>query len=129
LIGCVSLTPVLTLEPPFASSDQQVVELGYYLHPDHRGKHIIPAAATALLSWAAKEFDVKIVECSADILNIGSQKIIQGLVKNAKSVQVGERIYSWPEGKLVHGEIVEGKNVEGPAFVWRWENSYAEKEQ
>lgn len=71
---------------------------------------------------------MEIVECSADILNIGSQKIIQGLVKSAKSVQVGERVYSWPEGKLVQGKVVEGKDVESSSFVWRWGIGHDDKE-
>lgn len=49
-LGRVSLTPRV---------GKGVVELGYYLHPDHQGKGIMSIAAAALLGWARDVFGVR----------------------------------------------------------------------
>lgn len=50
LVGCVSLTPRVATA---------VVELGYYLHPEHQGKGIMAIAASAVLRWARDVFGVR----------------------------------------------------------------------
>lgn len=54
LVGRVSLTPRV---------GKGVVELGYYLHPDHQGRGIMSIAAAALLVWAKDVFGVRRVYC------------------------------------------------------------------
>ena len=53
-VGCVSLTPWVA---------KSVMDLGYYLHPDHQGKGIMGFAAVAVLIWAKNVFEVRRV-CS-----------------------------------------------------------------
>jgi RimJ/RimL family protein N-acetyltransferase len=43
-----------------------VVEMGYYLHPDHQGKGVMQAAGRKLLQYAANEFGIRRVFSSAE---------------------------------------------------------------
>ncbi|KAE9372327.1 acyl-CoA N-acyltransferase [Stipitochalara longipes BDJ] len=96
-IGCISLAP---------RSTETVVEMGYYLHPDHQGKRIMREAGKKLLRYAANEFGIRKVFCSADDGNPLSAKVIQGVVKDTAlgKVETGRKVLVWPLGKTVEGE-------------------------
>ena len=96
-IGCISITP-RGMEP--------VVEIGYYLHPEYQGKRIMRAAGNKALRYAANEFGIRKVFCSADDGNPLSAKVIQSLAKDTAvgEVETGRKILVWPAGKIAEGE-------------------------
>ncbi|PMD39142.1 acyl-CoA N-acyltransferase [Hyaloscypha variabilis F] len=96
-IGSISLAP---------HSTETVVEMGYYLHPDHQGKRIMREAGKKLLRYAANEFGIRKVFCSADDGNPLSAKVIRGVLKDTAvgDVETGRKILVWPVGKRVEGE-------------------------
>jgi RimJ/RimL family protein N-acetyltransferase len=96
-IGSISLT---------ACSSEPVVEMGYYLHPDHQGKKIMREAAKALLRYAANEFGIRKVISSADDGNPVSAKVIESVAKDTAVGEVEKRrtVFIWPAGKTVEGE-------------------------
>jgi len=105
-IGCTTLTP---------RPSEPVVELGYYLSPPYQGKRIIPAAAKVLLRYAANEWGVRRVCSSADMTNLKSQRILEGLASEGKDEERGEEIKNWPLGKRE-----DGKGGEAMCYTWRW---------
>ena len=95
--GCISLAP---------RSSESIVEMSYYLHPAHQGKRIIREAARKLLRYAANEFGIRKVFCSADEGNPASARVIMGIVKDTAvgEVETGKKVLVWPVGKRVEGE-------------------------
>jgi len=53
-------------------------ELGYYLHPDWRGKGIMRAAVRELVEWATKEQGAKAIVRVAEG-NLESRRVIEGM--------------------------------------------------
>jgi hypothetical protein len=79
-------------------------------------------AGRKLLRYAANEFGIRKVDCSADDANPASAKVIQGLVKDTAigDVVTGRKMMVWPVGKWVEGESFSS--------TWSWsierENGY-----
>jgi RimJ/RimL family protein N-acetyltransferase len=96
-IGAISLT---------ARSADPVVEMGYYLHPAHQSKGVMREAGRKVLRYAANEFGIKKVFCSADDGNQISARVIKGIVKDTAvgDVETGRKVLIWPTGKRVEGE-------------------------
>jgi RimJ/RimL family protein N-acetyltransferase len=107
-MGCVSLSP---------RADQDVVELGYYLHPVLHGKRIIPVAAKAVLRWAKEEFGVVNVFSSADCCNPRSAGVLERVSRETATGEVrkGTKILNWPVEKQV-----DGREVESLSQTWEW---------
>lgn len=107
-VGCVSLTP---------RNKQDVVELGYYLHPDHHGKRIIHAAAKVALKWAKEEFGVINVFGSADCCNPKSERTMDRVSRETATGEVkrGTKILHWPVEKKV-----VGREVDSLSKTWEW---------
>jgi len=63
-------------------------------------------AGKKLLRYAANEFGIRKVFCSADDGNPLSAKVIRGVLKNTAvgDVETGRKILVWPVGKRVEGE-------------------------
>jgi hypothetical protein len=80
--------------------------MGYYLHPAHQGKKIMREAGRKLLQYAANEFGIRKVFCSADDGNPISARVIKGIVNDtaAGDVETGRKVLVWPIGKRVEGE-------------------------
>jgi RimJ/RimL family protein N-acetyltransferase len=108
-IGCCSLTPRL--------ADDQVAELGYYLHPAHHGKGIMFAAGIKLLEYAREEFGVKRIYSSVDCKNEVSAKVIEKLARATAvgEIKKSEAMLTWPVEKMV-----ERSGVESLSLIWEW---------
>jgi L-amino acid N-acyltransferase YncA len=108
LVGAVSHSP---------RSNEEVVEMGYYLHPTHQGKGVMRAAGRTLLRYAANEFGVRRVYASADVLNVASGRILARLARETATgdVLVGSTYLTWPVEKKV-----EGRSVVSPSTTWTW---------
>jgi hypothetical protein len=80
--------------------------MGYYLHPAHQGKRIMREAGRKLLRYAANEFGIQKVFCSADDGNPASARVIMGIVNDTAvgEVEIGRKVLVWPIGKKVEGE-------------------------
>jgi hypothetical protein len=63
-------------------------------------------AARKLLRYAANEFGIQKVFCSADDGNPASARVIMGIVKDTAvgEVDMGRKVLIWPVGKKVEGE-------------------------
>lgn len=63
-------------------------------------------AAKKELRYAANEFGIRKVFCSADDGNPVSAKVIQSVVKDTAvgKVETGRKVLVWPKGKRVEGE-------------------------
>ena len=107
-IGCVSLTP---------PGGEDIIELGYYLHPDYHGKGIMVPAAKAVLKWAKEEFGIGKVFSTADRMNPQSAAVIDRVSRETSiaDVQKGEMILTWPVEKKV-----AGREVNSISTIWTW---------
>ena len=106
-IGCCSLSQ--------ESKEEGGCELGYYIHPDYQGKRIMYAACKEVLKYAANEFGIRKVLCSADVCNAASRRNIERLVKDYKDVVVTQKTIPWPPHKKV-----EGRNLYSVGTTWTW---------
>lgn len=63
-------------------------------------------AGRKVLRYAANEFGIKKVFCSADDGNQISARVIKGIVKDTAvgDVETGRKVLIWPTGKRVEGE-------------------------
>jgi len=97
--------------------NQDIVELGYYLHPAHHGKRIIPAAAKVALKWAKEEFGVGNVFGSADCCNPRSEGVMDRVSRETAvgEVKKGTKFITWPVEKKV-----EGREVDSLSKTWEW---------
>lgn len=103
-IGSVSLMPddsetVIRLQErlPNLCPKEDEFQLGYYLHPDFRGKGIMRLAVKALLSWGVtrgvKTVVVKVLEG-----NMNSRKVIEGVPAFVRQEKDDEWV-DWPVEK------------------------------
>jgi RimJ/RimL family protein N-acetyltransferase len=72
-------------------------------------------ACKEVLKYAANEFGIRKVYCSADVCNPASRRNIERLVKDYKDVVVASKISTWPPNKKV-----EGRKVDSPSTSWTW---------
>ncbi len=86
--------------------EDDVLELGYTLHPDYWGRGYVPEAARALIDLAFKEMDLHKIELSCYSHNIQSQRVAEKLgftlearIRDRKNVQ-GNRCDSLIYGLL-----------------------------
>ncbi|TAQ86800.1 hypothetical protein B7494_g4864 [Chlorociboria aeruginascens] len=113
LVGGVSLTfpdaEILAKLGPKEDFLDGESNLGYYLHPDYRGKGIVAAAVQALITWAEKECGVRRVVVGVAEDNEGSMNVAQKL----EGFEVVEKINTvrWPENKGGDLKVVRS---------WRW---------
>lgn len=106
LIGSVSLMPpdsqVLTrlreLLPNSLKGGNEC-ELGYYLHPDWRGKGIIKGGVKALLTTAKTEYGVSkvIVRIAED--NLNSRRVIESMADDWARTENEDQELDWPKIK------------------------------
>ena len=85
-------------------------ELGYYLHPDWRGKGIMHSAVRALLWWAEEERRADNVMVRALEGNMESRRVIESLKEFVREEEKDDWI-DWPEAKGG-----ERKKV----LTWKW---------
>lgn len=91
-------------------------ELGYYLHPDWRGKGIMKSGVKALLAWARAECDVQDVMVRVVDDNWASRRVIESLGDEYFARVEGEdHEINWPENKRGGGT----KKI----LVWKWHAS------
>lgn len=90
-------------------------ELGYYIHPDYQGKRIMYAACKKVLQYAANEFGIRKILCSADVCNPASRRNIERLVRDYEDVVVTQKTIPWPPHKRV-----EGRNLYSVGTTWTW---------
>jgi len=113
LIGSVALEPITgsisALQRLTPSSDDEC-ELGYYLHPDFRGKGIMKPAVEALLWWAREERGVKTVVVRVLQENRGSRRIVEAIEGFVREEAQDDWI-DWPEKK---------GGGRRRMLVWRW---------
>jgi RimJ/RimL family protein N-acetyltransferase len=104
LIGAVSLVPHDSDRPSVlrrttvSSSEGRDVDLGYYLHPDWRGKCIVQASVPAIVSWGREYEGVGTVVVRVLEENLASRKIIAG-IEEFKRVNGEDEFVEWPEAK------------------------------
>ena len=63
-------------------------------------------AARKLLGYAANEFGIQKVFCSANDGNPASARVVMGIVNDTAvgEVEMGRKVLVWPVGKKVEGE-------------------------
>ena len=59
--------------------EDDVLEVGYTLHPDYWGRDYVPEAARALIELAFKELDLHKIELSCFGSNVQSQRVAEKL--------------------------------------------------
>ena len=59
--------------------EDDVLEIGYTLHPDHWGRSYVPEAARALIDLAFKELNLHKIELSCFGYNLQSQRVAEKL--------------------------------------------------
>ena len=59
--------------------EDDVLEIGYTLHPDYWGRGYVPEAARALIDLAFKELDLHKIELSCFGYNLQSQRVAEKL--------------------------------------------------
>jgi RimJ/RimL family protein N-acetyltransferase len=118
-IGSVSLMPAdseafLAIKDKIAlkteGPGENECELGYYLHPDWRGKGIMRNAVRALIWWAGKANGVTNVVVKALEGNLGSRGVIESLKEFVREEEKDDWV-DWPEVKGGGRRKI---------FVWRW---------
>ncbi|KAG0646563.1 hypothetical protein D0Z07_7580 [Hyphodiscus hymeniophilus] len=106
-IGCVSLMPTgsealraMKEKINLAAKGHAVneCELGYYLHPDWRGKGIMRNAVRALIWWGIEEMGVEKVVVTVLEKNLESKAVVESLVEFVR-VEERDQWVDWPEIK------------------------------
>jgi RimJ/RimL family protein N-acetyltransferase len=103
-IGAISLaphdsdTPSVLRQKTIPSSEGRDVDLGYYLHPDWRGKGIMQAALAAIVSWGRAYERVRTVVVRVLEENVASSKIIAGFAEFKRANGEADFL-DWPEMK------------------------------
>ncbi|KAH8805974.1 acyl-CoA N-acyltransferase [Xylogone sp. PMI_703] len=124
-IGACSLNPITPPPPPSNPPEQhnpsalktiipkteKEYELGYYLHPDFRGKGIMRPAVEALVDWAVREHGVQSVAVRVVEGNVGSRRIVES-ISDFKRVEEEDDWIVWPE--------VKGGGGKKRIYFWRW---------
>ena len=64
--------------------EDDVLEIGYTLHPDHWGRSYVPEAARALIDLAFKELNLHKIELSCFGYNLQSQRVAEKLALPSK---------------------------------------------
>ena len=59
--------------------EDDVLEIGYILHPDYWGRGYVPEAACALIDLAFKELDLHKIELTRFVYNLQSQRVAEKL--------------------------------------------------
>lgn len=109
LIGAVSLGPrekpsqegkldEVGDEVKVKGGNARDVDLGYYLHPDWRGKGIIKPAVRALIEWGRAEEGVKTVFVRVAEENVASRANIESFEEFVR-IKGGGEFQEWPEKK------------------------------
>lgn len=109
LIGSVSLMPhdnvaLVDLRKKGLLTDssrqEHECELGYYLHPDYRGKGIVKAGIRALLAYAQAEHGMNSVVVRVAEDNTASRRVIESMVEERWSrVEGKDLVVDWPDAK------------------------------
>jgi RimJ/RimL family protein N-acetyltransferase len=87
-------------------------ELGYYLHPDFRGKGIMRNAVRALIAWGKEEKGANDVIVKVEEGNLASRGVIERMSEFVRLDERTERV-DWPESK-------GGGNRK--VLVWKWKS-------
>ncbi|RFU35188.1 hypothetical protein B7463_g1106, partial [Scytalidium lignicola] len=109
LTGACSLNPIA---PPISSPEphdpstlkaivpksEKECELGYYLHPDFRGKGIMKPAVEALVEWAVVEHGIKSIAVRVVEGNVASRRIVEA-IGGFKRQEEEDDFIEWPEVK------------------------------
>ena len=85
-------------------------ELGYYLHPDARGKGIMRSAVKALLDWGKNHCGVKTVVVRILEGNLPSRRVVEGIKEFVREEEHDDWV-DWP---------VEKGGGRRTVLVWRW---------
>ena len=79
-------------------SSSGTAEIGYSIAREHWGRGLVPEAATAVMDWAFKAFDVAKITAMADLVNRGSWRGMEKLGMSRDGVLRSERpSYADPE--------------------------------
>lgn len=104
-IGTVALAPhdsdrPLVLRQKTIESDEEGrdVDLGYYLHPEWRGKGIMKAGVEAIVNWGREYERVRTVVVKVLEENVASRKIIESFPQ-FQHVNGNDEFIDWPELK------------------------------
>jgi RimJ/RimL family protein N-acetyltransferase len=116
-IGSVSLMPPdsealarVRDKMPGCGPAENEFELGYYLHPDARGKGIMRSAVKALLDWGTNHCEVKTVVVRISEDNLASRRVVEGMKEFVREGANDDWV-DWPEEKGGGRRKV---------LVWRW---------
>lgn len=73
-------------------------EVGYWVAPDARGRHVARRAVRQLVAWALTDLDLRRVQLMADVRNLASQRVAEvcgfrreGVLRSFED-RLGERI-------------------------------------
>lgn len=121
LIGSVSLMPpdsavLAVLREKKALPDSlkkgNESELGYWLHPEWRGKGIVKAAVRAILALGKTEYGVNSVIVRIVEDNQNSRRVIESMGEDWVRAEAEDHLVDWPENK--------GGGGKKKIFTWRW---------